>query len=64
MTDEQTWLEEFDRLLLRDYCITVADAGWEGHELYARFGDDWPQDAVTLFAEKYGLVRRRDENNM
>lgn len=52
------WLAEVDRLMKRDWCIDIADAGISAGDL-ARYWQNGaePFEFVEWFAEKYDLIR-------
>jgi hypothetical protein len=52
------WVEAVNRLMLRDWCIDLSDAGFSGEELdrYWRDGEE-PATFVRWFAEKHDLIR-------
>ena len=56
--DRAHWVQTADRLLRRDWCLSVADAGIDEDQLTRawRDGED-PAAFVTWFAEKYDLIR-------
>lgn len=56
--DHSKWVRTVNRLLRRDWCLSVADAGIDEDQLTRawREGDD-PAAFVTWFAEKYDLIR-------
>lgn len=54
----QSWIVAVDRLLKRDWCISVNDAGLDDEDLTRHWRDgDAPEAFVAWFAEKYDLVR-------
>lgn len=54
----KAWAAHVDRLMQRDWCLSIADAGLSDDDLvrYWRDGDE-PAEFVAWFAEKYDLVR-------
>lgn len=52
------WIQLVDRLMRRDWCIGVADAGLDDADL-ARYwkNGDTPEAFVAWFAEKQDLIR-------
>lgn len=56
--DRAHWVRTADRLLRRDWCLSVADAGIDEDQLTRawRDGED-PAAFVAWFAEKYDLIR-------
>lgn len=58
MKDRQIWVMEVDRLMRRDWCIGVVDAGLDATELTKFWGyGESPAEFVAWFAEKYDLIR-------
>ena len=58
MKDRQIWVMEVDRLMRRDWCIGVVDAGLDAAELTKFWGyGESPAEFVAWFAEKYDLIR-------
>ena len=56
--DRGRWVQAVDRLLKRDWCIGVEDAGIDDAQLDAHWRDgDTPPEFVAWFAEKYDLIR-------
>ena len=52
------WVQAVDRLLTRDWCIGVEDAGIDDTQLDLHWRDGVsPPEFVTWFAEKYDLIR-------
>jgi hypothetical protein len=58
MRDCQIWVMEVDRLMRRDWCIGVVDAGLDAEELikFCEYGES-PAEFVAWFGEKYDLIR-------
>jgi hypothetical protein len=56
--DKMDWVRAVDRLMKRDWCIDVSDAGLDDDQL-ARYWRDGgtPAEFVGWFAEKYDLIR-------
>ncbi len=57
------WLAEADALMLREYCIDLADAGL-GDEDITRFAPEYPnpRDFVEWWGRKYDLESVREIN--
>ena len=52
------WIKGVDRLLRRDWCLSVADAGIDEAQLSRAWADgESPEAFVAWFAEKYDLIR-------
>jgi hypothetical protein len=52
------WVRAVDRLLRRDWCLSVADAGIDDDQLSRAWaGGESPEAFVAWFAEKYDLIR-------
>ena len=58
--EKSEWVEEVNRLMLRDWCIDMNDAGLSEEEI-TRFwiAGDHPPAFVGWFAEKHDLTRYR-----
>lgn len=56
--DRANWVRTVDRLLQRDWCLSVNDAGIDEGQLTRawREGED-PAAFVAWFAQKYDLIR-------
>lgn len=54
----KAWAAQVDRLMQRDWRLSIADAGLSDEDLirYWRHGDE-PPEFVAWFAEKYGLIQ-------
>lgn len=58
MMDRESWVADVDRLMRRDWCIGVVDAGLDADELTRFWGyGETPTEFVAWFAEKYDLIR-------
>lgn len=56
--DRADWVQRVDRLLQRDWCVSVSDAGIDENQLNRAWADgDTPAAFVEWFAEKYDLIR-------
>ena len=56
--DRACWGQAVDRLLKRDWCIGVGDAGIDDAQLDQHWHDGaTPPEFVAWFAEKYDLIR-------
>jgi len=56
--DRAKWVRTVDRLLRRDWCLCVEDAGIDEDQLTRAWADGEESSAfVAWFAEKYGLIR-------
>lgn len=56
--DRAHWVRTADRLLRRDWCLSVTDAGIDEDQLTRAWRDGEDSAAfVAWFAEKYDLVR-------
>ena len=54
---ERRWIAEVDRMFLRDWYISAADAGLSKAELKRYWADgSSPRDFVAWFSEKYDLI--------
>lgn len=54
----QSWTVAVDRLLKRDWCVSVNDAGLDDEDLTRHWRDGGtPEAFVAWFAEKYDLTR-------
>lgn len=53
----KAWAAQVDRLMQRDWCIGITDAGLSDDDIlrYWRGGDE-PAEFVAWFAEKYNLI--------
>lgn len=52
------WAQEADRLLMRDWCIDMTDAGLSDDEIRSQWETGWtPREFVDWFADKYDLIR-------
>jgi hypothetical protein len=61
MADEGylSWRAAVDRQLDEDYCITIADAGFDEVYLHRQWtSNETPADFVQWFGNKYDLDRR------
>lgn len=58
LMNRANWVWTVDRLLRREWCLSVADAGIDDEQLTRawREGED-PAAFVAWFAEKYDLIR-------
>ena len=50
------WIKQFDEQLRKTYLISISDSGWTEDDLFARWGDTDPVEAVFQFGDKYGLM--------
>lgn len=56
--DRARWSQAVDRLMKRDWCIGIEDAGIGDDQLERHWRDgEAPADFVAWFAEKYDLIR-------
>ncbi|ASE40141.1 hypothetical protein [Brevundimonas vesicularis] len=56
--DRAQWVQTVDRLLLRDWRLSVADAGIGEDQLACAWrNEEDPAAFVACFAEKYDLIR-------
>ncbi len=56
--DRARWVRTVDRLLRRDWCLCVEDAGIDENQLTQAWADGEDAEAfVGWFAEKYDLIR-------
>lgn len=56
MTDTELWEEAANRILKKEYGLSLWDAGFGLFEFFDIWGGDTsPEDAVHAFAEKYDL---------
>ena len=52
------WVEAVNRLMLRDWCIDLAEAGLSDEEVDRYWsGGEQPEMFVAWFAEKYDLLK-------
>jgi hypothetical protein len=57
----QEWRTLVDTVMVRDYCIDAADAGWADLDLERFWRDgDTAEQFVEWFAEKYDLIPKSE----
>lgn len=56
----QEYLVAINTYLTNNYSISLCDTGYSDAEWLSRFGDLDVEDAIEIYAEKYGLVNIND----